>query len=216
LTELRKHRVAALAILEGGAGAAPLPPPERAGATTQDLDWAILMARAQDGDREAYQRLLREIAPYIRSLVVRGHRDPRDVEDTVQDVLLAIHAVRRTYDPARPFAPWLVAIVNRRVIDRLRRQGRSSAFEVELTGEHESFAAPAASPDEAVADARTLRQAVERLPAGQRQAITLLKLQELSLKEAAGITGLSVAALKVATHRALKSLRRMLDTDDQA
>ncbi len=71
----------------------------------KDVDWSILMARAQEGDRAAYHRLLQEITPYLRSLAARRHRDPGDVEDSVQDVLLTIHSIRQTYDQARPFAP---------------------------------------------------------------------------------------------------------------
>jgi len=111
------------------------------------VDWAILMAHAQVGDQNAYRRLLQEIAPYIRSLVVRSQRDGADIEDAVQDVLLTVHAVRHTYDPARPFGPWLVAIAYRRIADRLRRRGRTSARETTLTDEDETFAAPEANYD---------------------------------------------------------------------
>src|SRR6266567_1566737 len=99
-------------------------------AAAGDLDWSILMARAQSGDGEAYRRLLIDIAPYLSSLARRHHRDPGDVQDTVQDVLLTVHAIRHTYDPHRPFGPWLVAIAKRRIIDRLRSQGRTRGREV--------------------------------------------------------------------------------------
>ena len=168
------------------------------------------MAHAQAGEQDAYQRLLEEITPYVRSLAVKCHRDPSDVEDSVQDVLLTVHAVRHTYDPTRPFGPWLVAIANRRITDRLRRQGRSTARETTLTAEHETFAAPEANYHESMSAARALREAIQRLPQGQRDAIKLLKLQEMSLKEAATTSGMSVAALKVATHRAIKNLRKIL------
>jgi len=172
------------------------------------LDWSILMAHAQAGEHDAYQRLLQEITPYVRSLAAKCHRDTRDIEDSVQDVLLTVHAIRHTYDPKRPFGPWLVAIANRRITDRLRRYGRTAAHETFLTEEHETFSDPAAN-QESVSTARTLQQAIERLPHGQREAIRLLKLQEMSLKEAATASGMSVAALKVATHRAIKSLRKI-------
>lgn len=175
-----------------------------------ELDWSILMARAQGGDRDAYHRLLREIAPYLRALAAYRHREPSDVEDAVQDILLTLHAIRRTYDPTRPFGPWLAAIANHRLIDRLRRQGRLRSRETALTPEHETFSGDQANLYEQVSDRRDLQEAVERLPAGQRQAIRLLKLEERSLKEAAVISGMSVASLKVATHRALKSLRKIL------
>lgn len=173
------------------------------------VDWSILMAHAQAGDQAAYGRLLEEIAPYVRSLAVKCHRDSSDIEDSVQDVLLTVHAVRHTYDPTRPFGPWLVAIAHRRITDRLRRQGRSTARETPLTEEHETVAAPATNYLEAASTERALRDAIERLPQCQRDAIRLLKLQEMSLKEAAMTSGMSVAALKVATHRAMKSLRKM-------
>lgn len=177
------------------------------------VDWSILMAHAQTGDQDAYRRLLQQVAPYIRSMVVKSQRDSADIEDAVQEVLLTVHAVRHTYDPARPFGPWLVAIANRRITDRLRRQGRTSARETPLADE--TFAAPEANYDERASADRALREAIERLPHGQRDAIRLLKLQEMSLKEAASVSGMSVAALKVATHRAMKSLRRMFMESDE-
>ncbi len=179
-------------------------------APARDLDWSILMARAQSGDDMAYRRLLEDIAPYLRSLAARRHRDASDVEDSVQDILLTLHAIRHTYDPARPFGPWLVTIANRRIIDRLRRQARSrKSREMLLESGYETFSAPQANLQETELEGRTLRKAMERLPHGQRRAIQLLKLEERSLKEAALVSGMSVASLKVATHRALKSLRKM-------
>jgi RNA polymerase sigma-70 factor (ECF subfamily) len=170
------------------------------------------MARAQAGDSEAYRRLLQDITPYLRSRACKRLRDSRDVEDAVQDILLTVHAIRHTYDAGRPFGPWLGAIANRRIIDRLRRQARSKLRETLLDAGHETFPAPSANFYQAAWDGRALREAVERLPPGQRQAIKLVKLEEMSLKQAASVSGMSVATLKVATHRALKSLRKMLRT----
>ena len=175
----------------------------------RDLDWSILMARAQEGDRTAYHRLLQEITPYLRSLAARRHRDPRDIEDAVQDVLLTVHSIRQTYDPARPFAPWLVAIANRRFIDRLRRQGRRRDREIPLTAEHETFCEPQANLEESP-DRHELEGAINDLPPAQQQALRLLKLKEMSLKEAATVSGMTIASLKVNVHRALKNLRKML------
>lgn len=175
----------------------------------RDLDWTILMARAQDGDRTAYLRLLQEIAPYLRSRVRRWHKDQWDIEDTVQDILLTLHSIRHTYDPARPFGPWLVGIANRRAIDRLRRLGRTVRRETGLDIEHEAVPA---TPQEAdgMIDRHHLEAAIEKLPPIQQKAVSLLKLKEMSLKDASAETGLSVASLKMATHRALRSLRAML------
>jgi RNA polymerase sigma factor (sigma-70 family) len=208
------HHRARLLTLVSGAAPNPqkeLPMPEGGAGTARarGVDWSILMAHAQSGDQGAYRRLLEEIAPYVRSLAVKYHRDPGDIEDSVQDVLLTVHAIRDTYDPTRPFGPWLAAIANRRIIDRLRRWRRSTARETALTDEHDTFAAPEANYQGMLSDERALREAIERLPQGQRYAIRLLKLQEMSLTEAAAASGMSVAALKVATHRAMKKLRKM-------
>jgi RNA polymerase sigma factor (sigma-70 family) len=182
---------------------------DQAGPVIRDVDWSILMARAQDGDGAAYHRLLQDIVPHLRSLAARRHRDPNDVEDAVQDILLTIHAIRQTYDPARPFGPWLVTIAKRRFIDRLRRQGRVRARETPLTAEHETFSEARANLEEST-DRHELGGAIDNLPPRQRQAIRLLKLKEMSLKEAAVASGMSITSLKVNTHRALKSLRKML------
>ena len=179
-------------------------------ATVREFDWSILMARAQAGEREAYRRLLDEITPYLRSLAVKSHRDPNDAEDTVQDVLLTVHAIRHTYDPTRPFGPWLVAIAHRRIVDRLRRQGRARQHETPLEPEHETLATTGANYPEASVDAAAVHEAAERLPPGQREAIKLMKLQEMSLRQASAASGMSIAALKVATHRGLKTLRKLL------
>lgn len=174
------------------------------------LDWSILMAHAQAGDRDAYRRLLEAITPYLRALAARHLGNRNDVEDTVQDILLTLHTVRQTYDPARPFGPWLITIANRRIVDGLRRQGRRDAHEAPFDPDHETFQAAGTNLQEEATDAGLLRDAVEHLPVGQRDAIRMLKLEEMSLKQAAAASGMSVAALKVATHRALKNLRRLI------
>ena len=185
-------------------------------ASVRDVDWSILMARAQRGDATSYRRLLEEVVPYLRSLVAPHLYDPNDREDAVQDILLTVHSIRHVYDPTRPFGPWLVTIANHRLIDRLRHQGRRRARETVLTPEHETFPASRAHIDDEVSDRREMIAALGRLPAGQRQAIQLLKVDELSLKEASIISGMSIAALKVATHRALKNLRAMLSHRSRA
>ena len=170
----------------------------------------MLMARAQAGDREGYRRLLEDVTPFIRALAARRLRDASEVEDTVQDVLLTVHVIRHTYDPTRPFAPWLVAIANRRIIDRLRSQARSNLRETLLRSQHETSSASEPNLETTGPDVETSRTAIEALPLGQRQAIKMLKLREMSLKEAAAASGMSITALKVATHRAVGTLRKVL------
>ena len=179
-----------------------------------DVDWSILMARGQAGDRDSYRRLLEQITPYLRSVAGKSRRNKSDVEDTVQDVLLTIHAVRATYDPTRPFGPWLLAIANRRITDGLRRQGRRRQRETVLTPEHDSMPMLQENLFEN-ASHRKLDAALKDLSPGQRRAIELLKLQEMTLKEAATTTGLSIATLKVTVHRAVKNLRKILNDKEE-
>jgi RNA polymerase sigma factor (sigma-70 family) len=182
-----------------------------------DEHYARLMARAQQGDSDAYVTLLRAITPRIRQMVrrKRGFLGESDVEDVAQEVLLSIHAVRATYDPARPFMPWLGAIVRHRLADAGRRYGRQQAHEMGVDDMDVTFAATATNTQEQdYGDAEALAQAIQALPPGQRQAVELLKLRELSLKEASTMTGLSVGALKLATHRAMGSLRRIMRGTD--
>src|ERR671912_1800837 len=113
----------------------PCPPDDQLGA---------LMHAAQRGDVTAYHQLLCTVTPRIRRIVARQRAFARaeDVEDLVQDVLLSLHAVRATYDPSRPFMPWLLAIVRNRLADGARRHGRTSAREVLIDDADVTFAAP--------------------------------------------------------------------------
>jgi RNA polymerase sigma-70 factor (ECF subfamily) len=173
--------------------------------------WSRLMASAQDGDRTAYDRLLREIVPFIEALIAREQRTPDGTQECVQEVLLTVHRVRNTYDPSRPFKPWLAAIARRRSIDLLRRRGRRSAREVSDDKAYETFADPQANRGVEVYAAKDgLGEAISGLPPQQREAVELLKLRELSLAEASQVSGRSVASLKVNVHRAIKALRRRL------
>jgi RNA polymerase sigma-70 factor (ECF subfamily) len=211
MTSGPRKRVPPLTLVKGASGSGGSPRDTSNDASSErELNWSILMAHAQAGDARAYRRLLAEISPYLRRLAARRHGDPADIEDTVQDILLTIHAIRYTYDPTRPFGPWLVAIAQRRIIDRLRRRGRLESREAPLTAEYETLPGELANLDDEISDRCEVHEAVEHLPASQREAIRLLKLKEMTLKEAAEATGMSVTALKVATHRALNSLRKML------
>lgn len=169
--------------------------------------WGVLMAAAQDGDGGAYGRLLAEITPMLRRIIRRRWGND-DCEDIVQEVLISLHRVRHTYDPGRPFMPWLMAITQFRVADAARKSARRTVHErPEWSFEFGLPDIAAEQPDEPQGDPQLLRRAIANLPEGQRRAVELLKLEERSLKEAAAVTGMSVGALKVAVHRGLKALR---------
>ena len=181
---------------------------------TRDEAFRLLMQQAQAGDAEAYATLLQHVTVRVRQMVRARRRglSHEHVEDLAQDVLMSLHAARATYDPDRPFGPWLSAIVRYRLVDAARRYGRQGAHEVAVADPTVTFGERAANTeaDGTQGDAESLAEAIQALSPGQRQAIELLKLQEMSLKEASAATGLSQGALKLATHRAMTALRRAL------
>lgn len=169
------------------------------------------MRAAQDGDSRSYERLLTEVLPVLRAVVSSKWRKREDVEDIVQDVVLSLHAVRHTYDPHRPFMPWLMAITMRRIADAARkRAGRAGETLVDTIPEtfHDVSTKIGQEHSE---DHEAVQHAMAALPEGQREAVDLLKLKEMSLQEASAASGKSIVSLKVSVHRALKSMRAHLD-----
>lgn len=169
--------------------------------------WSELLVAAQSGDAEAYRRFLTSILPFVHGLVRRRTWSEDMAADVVQDVLLTVHRVRHTYEPGRPVKPWLAAIAARRSIDAMRRRGRIGAREVHNEPAYETFADPRANREEAADSARTLAQMTGGLSEGQKEALDLLKVKEMSLAEASAVSGQSVASLKVNVHRAIKKMR---------
>ncbi len=179
----------------------------------REVRWAALMAAAQRGDETAYATILRDCIPLIRSVAFQTGVPPSAADDVVQEVLLAVHRARATYDPRLPFTPWLRTIAQRRAIDLLRTAGRAGRRELHSVDAVELY--PDASPSalqtlDSADQGGRLRAAVAGLPDGQRQAVELLGLQEMTLAEAATLTGRTKTALKVNLHRALKALRQRL------
>jgi RNA polymerase sigma-70 factor (ECF subfamily) len=170
-----------------------------------------LMRAAQTGDQAAYAQLLRESIPLIRRIVAPRCGYGLEPDDVVQDVLMALHAVRHTYDTNRPFTPWLAAIARHRLVDAYRKKARVAQNETAVPELPETFSSAHANAETGtLGDPELLQRAIAALPAGQRQAVELLKLRELSLKEAEVVSGMSIAALKVAVHRGVKTLRQRL------
>ncbi len=179
----------------------------------EDPCWREWMRAAQQGDRVLYGALLTAvIQPLRRAARARWPRaDAAAIEDAVQETLLALHTSRHLYDPARPFMPFLSGIMRFRGGDVMRRTRRAGARETSIDDIPEtSDALRTESDQDKKLEAEVLRAAVARLPDGQRRAIEMTKLQELSLEEASTMSGMSVTALKVATHRGVRALRKLL------
>jgi RNA polymerase sigma factor (sigma-70 family) len=177
-----------------------------------DRQRAAWMAAAQAGDQRAYSRLLGDSVALIRAVARRQGVAVDALDDVVQETLLTVHRVRHTFDPSRSYDAWLSAIASRRAIDVLRSHGRRDRREVhdELAYENHADRDDASAGTEREQRAKRLREAIDTLPPGQREAVEELGLKEHSLAEAAESTGRKTGALKVNLHRALKTLRERL------
>lgn len=174
------------------------------------------MVAAQSGDGTAYAHLLKKITPRLQRIIRRQRPllSAEDIEDLVQDVLISLHAVRATYDPVRPFMPWLIAIMRNRLADSGRRYGRQKAHEINVEEYPATFSDDGPNiADDLYGDPEALRRAIQELPSGQREAVEMLKLKEMSLKEAAIASGTTVGALKSSVHRAMAALRKALSKE---
>jgi len=174
-------------------------------------EWRSWMAAAQTGDAAAYERLLRSLVPELTRFVQGRLREPSAVEDVVQNILLALHRARHTYRSERPFEPWIFAIARNAVIDAQRKRSVRRRFEQSLDGAPEPSAEgefPEVPPGSLSPE---LARALEKLPAAQREAVELVKLQGLSMQEAAERAGTSAGALKVRAHRGYRALRGLLE-----
>ena len=167
-----------------------------------------LLVRGLAGDSSAYHAFLKELSAHLRAFL-RGRlsRLPDEVEDLVQETLLAVHNQRHTYDAGQPLTAWIHAIARYKLIDLLRRRAGRDALNDPLDDELEVFAASDTEADDA---RRDLAKLLERLPDRQRLPIIHMKLEGRSVVEAARITGMSEAAIKVGVHRGLKALAAMI------
>ena len=169
-----------------------------------------LLVQALAGDAAAYERFLRALAGHLRAFLRKRLAGlPDDVEDLVQETLIAVHNQRHTYDPGQPVTAWLHAIAKYKIVDLLRRRSRHEAHNDALDEEHELLAAHDDSADEA---RRDLAKLLEQLPERQRLPIVCMKLEGLSVLEKEKRTGMSESAVKVAVHRGLKALAARMRT----
>jgi RNA polymerase sigma-70 factor (ECF subfamily) len=165
------------------------------------------MARAQAGDRRAYEQLLTEAAALVTRFVRRRVPQPDWCEEIVQDTLLAIHRDRRTYDPARPFGPWMYAIARHRLLDHVEQQRRHGRAEPLTEADLDRAAL---EPPPRTGLTRLLDRVLGQLSNAQREVIQMMKLEGRSVAETARATGMTESTVKVTAHRGYKKLRQLI------
>jgi RNA polymerase sigma-70 factor (ECF subfamily) len=173
----------------------------------RDMEWAALMRAANAGDPAAYDRLLRDLAcalrPIARRGLVRAGRAPAEAEDVVQDILLAVHLKRHTWDAAQPIGPWIRAIARNKLVDALRRRG--GHFDLPIEDFADMLAAEENGP---TVSERDMQRQLDRLPTGQRLVVRAIGVDGASIAETAQRLNMSQGAVRVALHRGLAALAK--------
>ncbi len=171
----------------------------------EDATLARLMALSQQGDKHAYAMLLDEAGKWLRSYF-RRRIAPAQIDDLIQETLISLHSKLSSYDPTRPFLPWLAAIARYRWIDHLRKLSRAdeTAIEAEI---------PADPEEPAIAAKLSLERLFTKLPKPQARAIELVKVEGYSIAEASRASGQSESLVKVNIHRGLKKLAAMIEKE---
>lgn len=183
--------------------------------TDQESRWAELMRAANRGDSGSYGRLLHELAPMLRGVVGRAFGraglGSEDVEDVVQETLLALHLKRHTWDERRRLFPWVHAIAHNKLVDNLRRRGRRTYVRIDDIAETLAGPEPPEmNPQMNGADAERM---ISGLKGRQRDIVLAISIEGASTRDVARRLDMSEGAVRVALHRALKTLAKAFRAD---
>ena len=172
---------------------------------SDDASLARLMALSQQGDKRAYGVLLEEARVWLKCYL-RRRVAPDHLDDLVQETLLSLHRKLASYDPSRPFHPWLAAIARYRWVDHLRKLSRGDEPAVDTEVE-------AGSEEPAVVARLSLDNLLAQIPERQSRVIELVKVEGYSIAEASRASGQSESLVKVNIHRGLKKLAALIEKD---
>ena len=171
----------------------------------RNAEWSELMRKAMGGDEGAYKRLLSDLSGALRSTVRRGFSgisaSPNEVEDVVQEVLLAIHLKRHTWDQSKPIGPWIMAIARNKMIDDLRRKGRRT--EVPIDGMLDVL--EAGGHEDAI-HAHDVKIVLDGLKGRNREIVQAISIDGHTAQDVAVRLGMTEVAVRVSLHRSLKAL----------
>lgn len=172
----------------------------------REAEWADWLRLAIEGDSQAYQRFLVAVTPHLRSMARRRcdqyGAPASEAEDVVQEVLLAIHLKRGTWDTARPLGPWLTTIVRNKLVDSLRRRGRHSNVPIDDVSDF----LEASDETHEAADRLDTETVLARLKDPQRDIVRSISIEGAGIRETAARLKMTEGAVRVSLHRALKSL----------
>jgi len=178
--------------------------------SADERDLRTLMIKTQEGDKACYEQLIRRMYQLLSKFVSNSFRrfgmaDSGSQDDIVNEILLGIHVKRGTYDPTHTILPWMYAIARYKIIDYFRKHRRSVLNSVPIEDELDNLIVLESSD---IGSGQDLLHLMSALPEKQRQVIQLVKLEGLSIKEAALRTGYSSSDIKITVHRAIRNLQK--------
>lgn len=175
-----------------------------------------LMLAGLNGDAAAHRALLERLSAqlrgYFKGQLNRINRGPVEAEDLVQEVLIAVHTRRHTYDQSQLFTPWVYAIARYKFLDYLRRT-KTSAKDLPIDSVEEMTGHDDRGQVESSVDLERLMAA---LSPKAKQTIQYVKVDGLSVREAAARSGMSESAVKVSVHRGLKALSALISKEKRS
>ena len=171
---------------------------------TDDDSLRRAMARSFDGDKAAYRHVLDESRRWLLGFY-RRRVPPQMIDDLVQETLISVHSKRQSFDPSRPYLPWLAAIARYRWVDALRKMRDTEELNPEeVAGDDDGGA---------VVARLSIARLLSHLPAGQANAIVLTRIEGRSVSEAAQVCGQSESLIKVNVHRGLRKLAALVESE---
>ncbi|MEM6781549.1 MAG: RNA polymerase sigma factor [Pseudomonadota bacterium] len=172
--------------------------------------WSEYAQAAQGGDKKAYNKLLTGIAPYIRNILAKSLSNQDAIDDVVQEVLISVHKSLKTYNPERPFKPWLYSIISFRRTDYLRKYyaGRDNKT---APLEHADFSDFGVTNTNHSGEYKDIEAALAQLPEQQRRIFTMIKIEGYTAQEVANEMDMKESAVKVSAHRTMKKLKGLLE-----
>ncbi len=171
-------------------------------------DWAVA---AQEGNKTAYNRLLSEIAPFTKNFLLSRVANPDWADDITQEVLISVHKSLRSYSGDRPFTPWLMAIINFRKTDFLRKHYSSRGDKQATTDDAEFLLSHVTNPTHA-GEYKDIEAALDTLPEKQRRVFQMMRIEGYTAQDVANEMKMSVSAVKVSAHRTANKLKIILES----
>lgn len=172
-------------------------------------EWSLLAQAAQKGDEKSYHKLLSEIAPYIRNILIPSLSNADAADDVTQEVLISVHKSLSSYGPDRPFKPWLSSIINFRRTDYLRKY-YSKKDDQKTSLDNPDYISQNVTDSTYTGELKDIETALEAVPEDHRKIFKMIKIEGYTAKEVANEMGMNESAVKVSAHRTMKKLQGML------